>query len=881
MLRPALKLALGVALALFSLWLAYHRLSFTTDRTQLLDPHNPVQMDWARYREKFGNTTDYVVLIRGQNEEQARQATDLLGGALERSPRFQHVFYRLDLPKASTHGLYFLRLEELRQLKSWLTGARPWLELLAAHPRPAMLLRQLGLLLQNPALQPPLRPFLPMLVRPLAGLADSLESGGRAPFHSPMGRFQADVQMLEGRTVRPGQTVFYNQLTDGKTFMLVALPSDMSGSFLADIATLQELEHLVSGVRRQIPEAYIMVTGEPAINTEEMITARRDATRCAAAALLFTSLVLVLAFGQITRPLCAVISLLLGLCWSIGFAALTVGQLNLLTVHFVTILTGLGITFSIQLLSEFQKVRAQGKDADSAVTSSLREARHQAVGAITTAIAFLSLHFTAFRAGAELGWITGMGVLLCYLSTLTMLPSLLLLVESQRPCKGYPRYARMLVPLELWLRRRPQLVCLVSLGWTLAACTYLGRIPFDYNLLHLQAADAEAIRVEAYLQRIGYSTLYAISLAPNAAEARQRAQKFQALASVSRVESVLSLEPNQAASKTQVIGELVQLAPRLRLPGRPAPLGATQLLQMYESYLNLRGSIDRSVRSLQNEPDGPRLQKAITRLEKLLNPENPGPIASGLQSYQQDLLNDLKTQLTILREQRVEPPDMLKLVPPEVRMRSIAADGTVCLRIFPKGNCWERIPLGHFISDLSTVDKSVTGTPVLIFNYLEQLRSAYGISGRNAMLVIVFLLLGYYRSLRWASLALLPKLLGVAWMIGFLGVIHAEFNAANFLALPLTLGIGLIFGMESLRMSRLPYRPLMCRQSAGFAVGLSGLTTLVGFSTLMAAEHRGVASFGLVMSVGVAMNLLTSLVFLPALLGSWRGMGKKAAPLTP
>ncbi len=869
MLRPALKLILGVALALLGLWLAWQRLSFTTDRTQLLDPHNPVQMDWARYREKFGHTTDYVVLVRGQNEEQARLATDLLGRSLEKSPRFQHVFYRLNLPRASAYGLYFLRLQELRELRGWLTGARPWLELLAAHPRPELLLRQLELILDDPKLQHELRPFLPMLTRTLEGLADSLESGGRSRFQSPLGSFPADVQMLEGRNVTPGQTVFYNQLTDGKTFMLVALPADMSGSFLADIATLKELERLVAGVGRQFPDAYIMITGEPAINTEEMITARGDATRCAAAALLFTCLLLVLAFGQVTRPLCAVISLLLGLCWSIGFAALTVGQLNLLTVHFVTILTGLGITFSIQMLSEFQKIRAQGKNAESAVAASLREARHQAVGAITTAIAFLSLHFTAFRAGAELGWITGMGVLLCYLSTLTMLPSLLLLAEGRRPCKGYPRYARMLVPLELWLRRRPRQVCLVSLLWTLAATAYLGRIPFDYNLLHLQAADAQAIRVEAYLQRIGYSTLYAISMAPNAAEARVRAKKFLELASVSRIESVLSLEPNQPASKTQVIQDIVKLAPLLRLPSRPVPLDGRQLLQMYESYVKIRQRIHLSVRTLQKEPDGPPLQKAIARLEKLLNPENPGPIAAGLQSYQQALIEDLQTQLKILRAQRVEPPDMLKLVPPEVRMRSIAADGTVCLRIFPKENCWEREPLGRFVTDLSKVDRDITGTPVLIFNYLEQLRDAYGVSGRNAMLVIVFLLLGYYRSLRWASLALLPKLLGVLWMIGFLGLIQAEFNAANFLALPLTLGIGLIFGMESLRMSRLPNRPLMSRQSAGFAVGLSGLTTLVGFSTLMGAEHRGVASFGLVMSVGVAMNLLTSLVLLPALL-AWK-----------
>ena len=71
---------------------------------------------------------------------------------------------------------------------------------------------------------------------------------------------------------------------------------------------------------------------------------------------------------------------------------------------------------------------------------------------MTTAITFFSLQFTSFLAAAELGWITGVGVLFCYLATLTMLPSLLLLAEGQRPCQGHPGYGRWMSPLELWLQ---------------------------------------------------------------------------------------------------------------------------------------------------------------------------------------------------------------------------------------------------------------------------------------------------------------------------------------------------------------------------------------------------------------------------------------------
>ena len=868
-LRPLSTLAVGVLLAVLSLWLAYHRLSFTTDRTQLLDPRDQVQQDWARYRAEFGRTTDYVLLIRAGDPETGRKATDQMGDTLLKSPHFRNVFFRLDLPEVALHGLYFLQKSELEKLLRWLLAARPWLDLVARHPGLSGILRELSAETDQARLARRIRPILPVLVKSLECLADSLESGGRSPFQSPLGPYRADVQMLLGRSVEPGQSRFYNQLADGNTYMLVALPRDTSGSFVADIATLQEMQRLVAQVRRSFPEVTFMITGEPAINTEEMIEARGDATRCAAAALLFTSLLLVLAFGQITRPLCAVFSLLLGLAWSIGFASLAVGQLNLLTVHFVTILTGLGITFGIQMLSEFQKLRALGQLPAAAIGHSLGEARHHGVGAVTTAIAFFSLQFTSFRAAAELGWITGVGVLFCYLATLTMLPSLLLLAEGQRPCQGHPGYGRWMSPLELWLRRRPGWIMGLCLAWSVLCCSYVGRIPFDYNLLHLQGEQAEAIRVESYLQSIGYSTLYAISLAPDVSQARQLSARLRRLPSVSRVESVLSLEPNDLNSKAPIVKQLVQLAPSLQLPPQAQALGGRQLLDIYHAYLSLRGRLMITVDKLQSAPEGPRLRKVIGRLEKLLNLNNPGPMAAGLMSFQLDFLKIMQEQLRFLKEQKTSPPDMVALVPPEVRLRSVSNSGIVCLRVFPKQDCWEREPLGRFVTELTQVDPHVTGTPVLIYHYIEQLRQAYGVAGRNALLVISLLLLAYYRSFRYAGLALLPKLMGVAWMIGGMGMLESEFNAANFLALPLTLGIGLIFGMESLRMSRMAGRPLMSRQSAGFAVALSGLTTLLGFSMLMSAEHRGVASFGLVMSLGVGMNLLTSLLFLPALM-SWK-----------
>lgn len=97
-------------------------------------------------------------------------------------------------------------------------------------------------------------------------------------------------------------------------------------------------------------------------------------------------------------------------------------------------------------------------------------------------------------------------------------------------------------------------------------------------------------------------------------------------------------------------------------------------------------------------------------------------------------------------------------------------------------------------------------------------------------------------------------------------VVHLRINSANFLALPITLGIGLIFGVNVLLECQQKGARGLFSGPTGGAVALSGVTAILGFSSFVMASHLGVASFGFVMAAGVAANLLTSLFTLPALL---------------
>lgn len=65
-------------------------------------------------------------------------------------------------------------------------------------------------------------------------------------------------------------------------------------------------------------------------------------------------------------------------------------------------------------------------------------------------------------------------------------------------------------------------------------------------------------------------------------------------------------------------------------------------------------------------------------------------------------------------------------------------------------------------------------------------------------------------------------------------------------------------------------------KSTSKAVLVSGLTTMVGFGSLMVAQHHGIASHGRVMALGTGLCLVASLAFLPAALDLLDRTGSRA-----
>src|SRR5205807_1328262 len=137
-----------------------------------------------------------------------------------------------------------------------------------------------------------------------------------------------------------------------------------------------------------------------------------------------------------------------------------------------------------------------------------------------------------------------------------------------------------------------------------------------------------------------------------------------------------------------------------------------------------------------------------------------------------------------------------------------------------------------------------------------------------------------FGNVRHTLIALLPLGMGLVATLGLMVLAGYSLNPANMIAFPLILGVGADNGVHVLHdyRGRGKGTSYFLASSTGRGIMVAALTTILGFGTLMIASHRGLASLGLILTLGVTCCMLTALVFLPALLNFRRQLARSITP---
>ncbi|MGZ5932223.1 MAG: MMPL family transporter, partial [Rhizomicrobium sp.] len=139
-------------------------------------------------------------------------------------------------------------------------------------------------------------------------------------------------------------------------------------------------------------------------------------------------------------------------------------------------------------------------------------------------------------------------------------------------------------------------------------------------------------------------------------------------------------------------------------------------------------------------------------------------------------------------------------------------------------------------------------------------------AGVLSFVVITILLIAVLRRAKDVMLTIIPLVLTGLLTLGTSVAIGMQLNFANVIALPLLFGIGVAFNIYFVMAWRAGQIDLL-QSSLTRAVIFSALTTASGFGSLWLSSHPGTASMGELLMISLAWTLVTTLFFLPALMG--------------
>jgi hypothetical protein len=874
--RPAVTVALSLLLAAAAVAYTAHALTFKTSTRALLPQDAGYVVRYAEYAKEFGELEDIVVVVEAGSFEGARAYAARLTEELRQAPvKFQRVAYRIDPKRFEGRQLLYLTTHELREIRDKIFDHQEFMESFAGDPSLARLLEGVNtqmaaafvsnlfdIGLQDKDLPVDTR-FLRVL---LDQMASRLERPG--PYRSPWGT------LFSFGEDPPDDAGYFLSEDKSLLFILVETPPSEKGSFMGDQAAIETIREAVTRLRPAFPNVQAGVTGAPALSNDEMTAAFHDSSISDVLAFALTLLVMTLAFVRVGKPLLMLGVLAVTLAWSMGVATLTVGHLTLFSVMFISIVVGIGIDYGIYYLFRYEEEIFLGRNLREALEhTAARTGPGMLAGALTAAGTFFVLMLTDFRGIQELGFIAGIAILIAWVGMMTLFPAILVFVDrhhADRPRGHRPRahqLERIRVPLLDRLVTYPRTVLIGAGLLTAFSIWAVPRVGFDYNVLNLQAKGTESVAWERrILASTGRSGFNGLSSASSLEELRAKQAAFEKLPSVSETDSVLRVIPDDQAEKITLIKSFAPLVAPIRV-GRSSPVDLDRLKQ---ALADIKRRFDVvAVEAGAKLPAEIRVVRDKTiAVQRLLTRSNRDSAEAALNYLQAQLYRDFVNKFYSLQCNLSPTTVTIKDVPEEIRRKFIGESGRFLIQIHPKVDIWEKVGAAEFVRDLRTVDPDVTGPPIITYEATVLMERAYLTGSVYAFVLVGGLSILMIRRLRESLLGLVPMVLAVLWTVGLMQVFGIKFNLANIWGLPLIIGTAAEFGLNVI-LSHLEGRahggPLVAR-SAVLGVALNGITTMVGFGSLMIATHQGIFSLGLLLTLGSACGLVAALIVLPVVL---------------
>jgi len=604
---------------------------------------------------------------------------------------------------------------------------------------------------------------------------------------------------------------------DGRSQVIVLRTAFRATDVERDLRLMGSLDTLAVQLELAYPGTTIGFAGGPVVTVAEHGALTRGIVLSSVITFVLVACVLFAYLRSIRILALLTVNIVVATVMAIGLAAVTVGHLNAATAFLGAIIAGNGVNYGILLVARYLEERRTAEPRPALAAAVAGTLRPTLVASLGAAIAYAALGATQFRGFADFAWIGGLGMIVCWLCSFSLLPALILRFARAR--RREPAQAFGSVVVRVFGFRRPAAVCAVAgaltVGAGLVTWHYATHDPFEYDLTQLRSQAPDAIRARQWL---------AVS-----------DETFgRGLAGLAGSTYVAVDHPDQVARVVDV----------LRATARSEPI-----IGPIQSILDVVPS------------DQPAKLAVLAELRAQID-----EAAGVLEGAERD-------ELLALR-----PPEGLTAITIDTLPAAIAAklterDGRrgLIIAVKPGGSFDERdgrdlIAFAGALREAPIHDRvTIAGASVMFADVLTQIQkdgpivTAIAIFG---LVVMVVLVVG--RSRR--SVAVLAATgAGSLAMIAVCALAGLKINFLDFVALPITLGLGIDYAINIADRAATG-DPLAALRSTGSSVVVCSLTTVIGYGSLLVSDNLAIRGFGLASLIGELTCLLAALVIVPAII---------------
>lgn len=610
---------------------------------------------------------------------------------------------------------------------------------------------------------------------------------------------------------------------DGRVQIMVLRTAFTSGDLDNNRRLFAEIERAMAEVRAAVPGTEMGVAGDVAVSIAEH-DAILDSAMLATAV---TVALVLLALSWFFRSSLAVgalsWSLTVGTIATFGFTELAIGHLNLATAFLSSIVIGNGINVGILVTARYLEELRAGRDGVDALAAALSGTLAATLAAaLTASVAYASLMITVFRGFRHFGVIGGVGILLCWCSAYVVLPAALSIARrfglEARSEPPIGRWLARLLPRNLWVTAVVTLAVVAGAG--VLTARYLAGDPFESNFRNLRSHGPAIAEQQRWMGAVD-----------------------------------------------RAFGQGIDAAFAIAVPRREDVMPLKARLRAVDAGVPERDRLFARIESLDDRLPAQQVEKlaVLAQIRALLSSDD-----------MEALSDDDRAELARLR-----PPDDLRAlgdadVPEALAWPFIEADGSrgklILATAGPGYEVWDAHDTVRFSRNVRALgllpDVHLGGASFVFADVLEAVLTDGPRATVAALLGSILVVLIVVGRNRHGAVTIACGLGGTVLMLGCASLIGLKVNFLDFVALPITIGIGIEYAVNIATRERQdgPGSGRAALATTGGAVAMCSYTTIVGYSSLLLSQNLGIRSFGLAAMLGELTCLAVALFLAPALL---------------